>query len=547
MSRSLRYGLVGVAVLAGVALVVLDLDHPYDLWLQVLVVVAPLTLVASLVVAREADKRLGQALAVLGTGGPDDTIRNALRRTLADPELEIVYTQVGRGGWISELGEETASPIRSTARAFTPIDRGGKPVAGLVHDPALLRNPQRLRAVIEAASLALDNERLKAQLRAELLEAQASRARIVDVGDRALKRVERDLHDGAQQRLVGLALTLRMASRRAAGDPEVTVLLDDAARELEDAIADLRALTRAIHPAIVDDAGLRGALESLAERPGVAVDLQVDFDERLPAAVEVAAYYVVAEALTNINKHANAASATVRAAVVDEVLRVSVSDEGTGGAASSPGSGLEGLSDRVAALGGQLDISSAPRTGTTVTAEIPLSHATTTDGAQRRLTALRWFIQENWDMPAEYGDQITDEDNFVAAKATLLAAGGNARITEREREWLVGYHTAARTADWVIDAITSYEDADTLAGLMEVPGIPEIARGQLYDAIRMCSSDGSLTLDERGHLERAADEMGIAREELDELCAIVEMETGLRRRRFNAVAAPVLPKGLSSP
>ncbi len=330
MSRTLRYGVLGVVLLAGVLLVTVDLGHPYDMWLQAVLVMAPLTLVVAFLLARQADERLGVALAALGTGGPGDTLRNALRRTLADPDLEIVYTRVGRGGWISELGEETATPGQVTARAFTPIDRGGKPVAGLVHDPVLLRHPQRLRAAIEAASLALDNERLKAHLRAELLESQASRARIVDAGDRELKRVERDLHDGAQQRLVGLALMLRLASRRAAGDPEVTVLLDDAARELEDALAELRDLTRAIHPAIVDDAGLRGALESLSERPGVAVELHVDFDERLPDAVEVAAYYVVAEALTNVNKHANATKATVRAAIVDEVLRVSVSDAGTG-------------------------------------------------------------------------------------------------------------------------------------------------------------------------------------------------------------------------
>ena len=253
-----------------------------------------------------ADNRLAAVIADLGTGGPGDTLRDALRRALADPDLEIVYPRFGSGGWIDELGERTTAPADVAGRAFTSVDRGGKPVAGLVHDPALLRHPQRLRAATDAASLGIDNERLKAELRAELLDAQASRARLVDAGDRELQRVERNLHDGAQQRLVGLALMLRLAARKAEGDRGVTELLADAARELEDALAELRELTRGIHPAIVSDAGLGAALETLAERPGVPVELHVDLPERLPELVEVGAYYLVAEALTNTNKHAAA-------------------------------------------------------------------------------------------------------------------------------------------------------------------------------------------------------------------------------------------------
>ena len=545
MGRALRIGVIAAALLAAVALVVFDLDHPYDLWLQLVVGAAPLILAAWFILARTADERLVHALSGLGAGGPDDTVRDALRRALADPDLEIVYTQVGSGGWISGLGEQTARPDPDGRRAFTPIDRGGKPVAGLVHDRRLLRHPARLQAAIDAASLALDNERLKAQLRAELLEAQASRSRIIDAGDRELQRVERNLHDGAQQRLVGLALMFRLASRRAAGDPELTALLDDAARDLNDAISELRELTRGIHPAIVDDAGLPGALEALAERPGLPVDLQIDLHDRLPEAVEVAAYYLVAEALTNANKHANAACVAVQARVVDEALRVTVSDNGSGGAKPSPGSGLQGLADRVGALGGEFAINSTAESGTTVTAEIPLAQAVLTDAEQQRMTALRWFVHENWEMPGEAVDQITDEDNLIAAKAILLVAGGNARITEREREWLIGYLTAARDSDWVIEAIATYDDSDTLEDLMQVPGFPEIARGQLYDAIRMCSSDGQLTSDEFDRLERSTAELGITRSEFDELRAIVAADAGLRRRRFNAVAAPVLPRGFS--
>ncbi len=498
--------------------------------------------------ARTTDDSLAFSLAGLGAGGPDNTLRDALRRVLDDPDLDIVYTQVGSGGgWVTGLGEQTAGPVPADRRAFTPIERGGKPVAGLVHDAGLLRRPRRLQAAVDAASLALDNERLKAQLRAELLEVRASRSRIIDAGDRELQRVERNLHDGAQQRLVGLALMFRLASRRASGDPELTALLDDATRELSDAIAELRELTRGIHPAIVDDTGLRGALESLAERPGVPVELEVDLAVTLPEVVEVAGYYLVAEALTNANKHANAEHVSVQAQARDGVLRLTVRDDGVGGAVPAPRSGLQGLADRIAALGGELRIESPPGSGTTVTAEIPLAQTVLTDDERRRMTALRWFVHENWEMPGEVVDQITDEDNLIAGKVMLLAAGGNARITDREREWLIGYLTAARDADWVIEAVATYDDSDTLEALMQLPGIPETVRGMLYDAIRLCSSDGPLTPDELGHLERAAVELGVTRDDLDELRAIVEADAALRRRRFATIAAPVLPQSFSPP
>ena len=546
MSRALRIGVVVVALLAVAGLVWLDLDRPYDRWLELVAGAAPLVLVAWFILARTADERLALALAGLGTGGPDATVRDALRRVLADPDLDIVYTEVGSGGgWITGLGQQTSRPVPAERRAFTPIDRDGKPVAGLVHDRRLLRHPRRLQAAMDAASLALDNERLKAQLRAELLEVRTSRSRIIDAGDRELQRVERNLHDGAQQRLVGLSLMFRLASRRAAGDPELTALLDDAARELSDAIAELRELTRGIHPAIVEDTGLSGALESLAERPGLPVELEVDLPATLPEVVQVAAYYLVAEAITNANKHANAARLAVQAQTRDGALRLTVRDDGVGGATASPRSGLQGLTDRIGALGGELRIDSPPGAGTTVTADIPLAQTLLSDDQQRRVTALRWFVHENWEMPGEVVDQITDEDNLIAGKVMLLAAGGNARITDREREWLVGYLTAARDADWVIEAVTAYDDSDTLGGLMQLPGIPETVRGMLYDAIRMCASDGPLTPEELSHLERSAAELGVTRDELAELRAIVAADAGLRRRRFNAIAAPVLPRGFS--
>lgn len=476
----------------------------------------------------------------IGTQG--ETVRDVLRRLLVDPSLDIVYPRVGTGGWIDDLGAATEAAV--AGRALTMIDRGGKPVATLVHDPALLADPDRLRTVTEAASLAIDNERLKAQLRAQLAEVGASRARIVDAGDRALRRVERNLHDGAQQRLVALSLVLRLARRAAVGDAELAGLLADATRELDDALGELRDLARGIHPAILDDAGLVAALETLAERPGVPVELHLDVPDQLPEAIEVGVYYLVAEALTNVNKHAAAQHAVVRAQVVDRTLRLSISDDGGGSAAARPGSGLEGLADRLQALGGTLQIDSAPGRGTTISAAIPLTAPADAvpdaDLERRRMTAIKWIGWENWEAPAELYEQITGDDNLVHGRAILLCIGGNRRLTAREREWYRGYLTAAGFSDDLLDQLQSYDDGETLEELMRVPGVSTAARGFLYDAIRIGASDGPLTQDDVDHLHRSAEVMGISGDLVTELCEIVTAEQSLRRRRYELIVAPAL-------
>jgi signal transduction histidine kinase len=254
------------------------------------------------------------------------------------------------------------------------VEREGGPLVALVHDPAL--DPDLVRATAAAAGMALDNERLHAELRAQLEEVRASRERIVLAGDAERRRVERDLHDGAQQRLLALSLALRTA-RRQLGSGEHSLVadtLDRTGQELASAIDELRELARGIHPTVLTDAGLGPAVAMLAGRVPVPVEVAVG-DERYPPAVEATAYFVVSEALANVTKHAHATHAGVTVAHVDGHLRVEVCDDGRGCADPGRGSGLAGLQDRVVAVGGTLGVESGPGTGTVVRADLPCQAA----------------------------------------------------------------------------------------------------------------------------------------------------------------------------
>jgi signal transduction histidine kinase len=224
----------------------------------------------------------------------------------------------------------------------------------------------------EADLVAEENVRLDAELQARLDDLRESRARIVQAGDAARRKLERDLHDGAQQRLVGLALDLRLAREKLEEDPgAAAAMLDEASAELARATEELRELARGIHPAVLSDRGLAAAVESLAKRAPLPVQIDASLDERLPEAVEAAAYFVVAEALTNVVRHSGADRAEVGIHRDNGRLRVEVRDDGAGGA-DGAGSGLRGLADRVAALDGRLRVEDPAGGGTVVRAEIPL-------------------------------------------------------------------------------------------------------------------------------------------------------------------------------
>jgi PAS domain S-box-containing protein len=220
--------------------------------------------------------------------------------------------------------------------------------------------------------------RLNAELHVRLEELAASRARIVTAGDVERRRLERNLHDGAQQRLVTISLSLRLALGKLESDPAAArAILSNAGDELTVALDELRELARGLHPAVLADRGLRAAVEMLAGRAPVVVEIDELPDERLPEPVEAAAYYLIAEALTNVAKYARASTARVRVAPQGTGIVVEVSDDGIGGADPTNGSGLRGLADRVEALGGSLHVHSPAGAGTSLRAEIPGASATT--------------------------------------------------------------------------------------------------------------------------------------------------------------------------
>jgi signal transduction histidine kinase len=330
--------------------------------------VIPLAFLFGLVRARLEQVGVGDLVLELDTADPE-TIQQALARTLHDPSLRLVYRLPDTDGYVDALGHAVALPEDGAPQAATLIERGGETLAAIVHDRALLERAQLVESVVAATRLALDNERLQAQLRTQLQELRASRARIVRAADSERRRLERDLHDGAQQRLLALGLALNLLRSRVADNGAAT-LLAEAEQELAQALQELRELARGIHPAILTDQGLAAAARTLAARSPVPVTVTED-RERFPAGVETAGYYLIAEALTNIARYAQATRAWITITSEHGLARIEVRDDGIGGAEPGRGTGLAGLVDRVGALDGRLTIDSPPDAGTTITAEIP--------------------------------------------------------------------------------------------------------------------------------------------------------------------------------
>jgi signal transduction histidine kinase len=299
-------------------------------------------------------------------------LRDALAEALEDPSVDLVYHLPDDRRWVDAEGRTIQLPAEGSGRAATRVERDGECIAAIVHDATLAEDGAHVDAVGAAALLSIQNERLDAELRAKVEELRESRRRMLRIGLEERRRLERDLHDGAQQRLVSMSLNLRLARTRLREDPDAADnLLAGAGEELDAALEELRELARGIHPALLSDRGLDTALETLVHRAPVPVTLRSDAGERLPEAVELAAYFVVSEALTNVVKYAHASQATVELARANGRLLVEVADDGVGGADPARGTGLRGLADRLAVLEGRLEVDSAPGRGTTVRARIP--------------------------------------------------------------------------------------------------------------------------------------------------------------------------------
>jgi signal transduction histidine kinase len=311
--------------------------------------------------------RIGGLIAELGQAPGPDTMRAALAEALGDPSVELAY-------WLPEperFVDADGRPVVLPEGEWTPVELHGRRIAAIRHDPSLTDQPQLVRAAGAAAALALENQRLAAELRARIEDVRASRARLVTAGDTERRRLERNLHDGVQARMVGLAAKLGLARSRAGDDAALAGLLEESRVELMASLEELRTVARGLHPAVLTDRGLDAAVRGLAFRAPVPVEVEGEAPEDLPAPVATALYYVVAEALTNVAKYASASRATVAVRRDGGDAVAEVSDDGVGGADAASGSGLQGLSDRVAALDGRLEVESAPGRGTLVCARIP--------------------------------------------------------------------------------------------------------------------------------------------------------------------------------
>ena len=303
----------------------------------------------------------------LGESQEPQALRAALARTVGDPSLQIAY-RVGEQ-WVDEAGQALRLPAAdSSAHVVTVVEDAGSPVAALVHDPAALRDPTLSRSVEAAVRLALANVRLQVDVAARVSEVAASRRRLVEAGDDQRRRLREELRTGPELGLAGVSTGLAELAGQHRG--ETAAALTALAAELDDARVDLVRFAQGIHPRSLTEDGLASALDELAGQASVPVAVRVP-SERFPAPQEAAVYFVCSEGLTNVAKYADASRARIEVDATGSTLVVHVADDGRGGADPARGSGLRGLADRVAALGGALAIDSPAGDGTRLTAELP--------------------------------------------------------------------------------------------------------------------------------------------------------------------------------
>jgi len=301
------------------------------------------------------------------------TLRDALARALGDPGLEVGYWVPEAEAYVDAAGRRIDTSAQRPGRRVTPVERDGRRVAVLVHDSAVLDDRRLLDAVGAATRLAATNAGLQAEVRARVAELGASRLRLVQVGDEERRRLEQRLHDSAERRLARLARDLERSRRNGEVRSEAEERLRRAEEHLTLTVDELRELAAGLHPRVLGERGLAGALEVLAERSPLPVDVAAPA-ARLPDEIEAAAYFVCSEGLANVAKYASASRAAVSVRAAEGHVVVEVADDGRGGAEIGAGSGLRGLADRVETLGGSLRVDSPPGGGTRLEAKLPSGH-----------------------------------------------------------------------------------------------------------------------------------------------------------------------------
>jgi signal transduction histidine kinase len=318
--------------------------------------------------------RFGQIFHTIPDLASPEQVEASLRAILEDPTLRVYWWDWERERYVDVHGaatEELAAP----GQVVTAVEYPSRKVGALAHDPALLELPEFLVSFVPAMRIAMERDRLYREQAERLDQLRASRLRLAEAADQERRRLQRNLHDGAQQRLVVALLGLRGVEERLRGDDELGPVVAAARAELEGAIEDLRELARGLHPHLLAQRGLAAAIRAGAARSALPIALELDLPDGLPHAVEAAAYYVSAEAVTNATKHAAATRVTLSLRCLAGSLIVEIADDGVGGArieAHDEATGLRGLADRVEALGGRLEVDSPPGGGTRVVATFPL-------------------------------------------------------------------------------------------------------------------------------------------------------------------------------
>ncbi|ABD09479.1 hypothetical protein ThrDRAFT_00040 [Frankia casuarinae] len=330
----------------------------------------PLAFAAAGVRRQLARARIAQILATLPMPPTVPAVRDILRTALHDDSAELFLWMPQERRHVDADGATATPPRPGAGRLLVPVTTSsGAPLALISATAAQERNRDLVTVALQASAMALENARLHAAVAAQLDAVRASRARIVEAGLIERRRLERDLHDGVQQRLLALATRLGLA-RTKTSDPDTISAIEAAREDLHHALQDLRSLARGIHPAMLSQGGLRPALEVVIEPLPVKVEFDIP-TVRFEPILEAGAYYTICEALTNTVKHAGAAQVRVTVRCVDGGILIEVTDDGKGGAVVVEGGGLAGLTDRVRALGGDLSIVSPSGGGTRLTASIP--------------------------------------------------------------------------------------------------------------------------------------------------------------------------------